>query len=94
MEKKKGKGKKCYFRIFEGQVFEIKGKNKDIKKFNSKCFLFKLVFILKNLIGFEIIVFVFKFNDKEDLFVGEILEEEMEEIEILFDRYKLNKKMR
>lgn len=56
--------------------------------------MFKLVFILKNLIGFEIIVFVFKFNDKEDLFVGEILEEEMEEIEILFDRFKLNKKMR
>lgn len=94
MEKKKGKGKKSHSRTLEGQAFEIKGKNKDIKKSNSKRLLSKPVSILKNLTGSETTVSAFKSNDKEDSSAGEISEEEMEEIEIPFDRYKLNKKMR
>lgn len=94
LDKKKGKGKKSTTKPLDGQAFEIKGKSKEIKKSNSKRLLSKPVSILKNLTGSETTVSAFKSNDKADSSAGEISEEEMDDMEIPFDRYKLNKKMR
>ncbi|XP_062573011.1 uncharacterized protein LOC134234950 isoform X2 [Saccostrea cucullata] len=89
LDKKKGKGKKSHSKSLDGQAFETK--SKDIKKSNSKRLLSKPVSIIKNLTGSETTVSAFKPNDKADSSAEEISEEEME---IPFDRYRLNKKMR
>ncbi|XP_061173163.1 uncharacterized protein LOC133182364 [Saccostrea echinata] len=89
LDKKKGKGKKSHSKSLDGQAFE--SKSKDIKKSNSKRLLSKPVSIIKNLTGSETTVSAFKPNDKADSSAEEVSEEEME---IPFDRYRLNKKMR
>jgi hypothetical protein len=91
VEKKKGKVKKTPTKTLDGQAFESKGKSKDIKKSNSKRLLSKPVSIIKNLRGSETTVSAFKPNDKADSSAEEVSEEEME---IPFDRYRLDKKMR
>lgn len=91
VDKKKGKGKKTQTKSFDGQAFESKGKSKDIKKSNSKRLLSKPVSIIKNLTGSETTVSAFKPTDKADSSGEEVSEEEME---IPFDRYRLDKKMR